>query len=170
VDQTALLLFAQQRGQGGGEAGGAVAIATMCCQGLIYLAMLAYVVFMYMTMYQALNAVSPRNRDMEPGMIFLMLIPCFGIVWYFFVVIRIASSLEKEFADRGLKEDGDFGRLLGILVIIPCVGFICGVMWLMKLRGYTAQLTGGGKRRAKDDFDEDEDDRPRRKRRDEDDD
>jgi len=166
MDQS-LLLFAQK---GGGDAGAGIAIVVqLCCQGLIGIASIAWMVFVYYTLYQAFNAVSPRNRDMEPGMIFLMLIPCFGIVWYFFVVIRLASSMEKEFRDRGLRGDGDFGKLCGILVIIPCVGPIFQIMWILKIRGYTAQLQGSGKRRKISDDDDDDDDRPRR-RRDEDDD
>jgi hypothetical protein len=151
------MLFAQRGGGGGGAeaAGGMIAIVAMCCYGTVILASLAWAIFVYVSLYKAFSAVSPGNRDMEPAMIFLMLIPCFGLIWYFIVVIRLASSLKKEFADRGLKEDGDFGQLLGILVILPVVGFICQIMWVFKIRGYTAQLTGGGgKRRSRDDDDE----------------
>ena len=84
-------------------------------------------------------------------MIFLMLIPCFGIVWYFFVVIRIASSLQKEYADRGLPAEGDFGMLLGILsAVIPCVGLITFIMWIMKIRNHTKELQGRGRSAADD--------------------
>lgn len=152
-----LMLFAQKGGggDGGAAAAGGMMIAMMCCYGVILVAALAWQIFVLITMYKALNAVSPGNRDMEPAMIFLIFIPFFGFVWYFFIVIRMASSLRKEFADRGLKEDGDFGQLFGILApLIPCVGLILMIMWVMKIRGYTAQLTGGGKRKSRDDDDE----------------
>jgi hypothetical protein len=95
---------------------------------------------------------------MEPGMVFLSLIPLFGAIWNFFIVLRIASSLKKEFDDRGLRSDGgDYGQTIGlwglILNIIGCapVGLIMIIMWLFKIRGYTAQLAGGGAPRNRDD-------------------
>ena len=157
MEDAALMLFAQKGPPpAAGAAAGFGAILGICLYAVILIASIAWAVFVYVSMYQALNSVSPGNRDMEPAMIFLMLIPCFGFIWYFFVVIRIASSFRKEFEDRGLREDGDFGQLFGILApLIPCVGLILMIMWVMKIRGYTAQLTGGGKkRRSKDDDDE----------------
>jgi hypothetical protein len=171
-----LLLFAQQNRppDGAAAAAGVMVFALICFYAVILIVAVAMAIWFYVTAYQALSAVSPRNRDMEPGAIFLMLIPLFGIVWYFFVIIRVADSLQREFDDRGLSGDGDFGKMMGILApIIPCVGFIMHIMWIMKIRGYTAQLAkGGGKRRRSrdDDDDDDDDDRPRRKRRRDDDD
>jgi hypothetical protein len=121
---------------------------------LIVVVSLGYAVFFYVTVYQAFNAVSPRNRDMEPGMIFLMLIPFFNMIWYFFVVIRMASSMEKEFSDRGLRKDGDFGLMLGILAaVVPCFGLIMAIMWLMKIRGYTEMIRRSGSSRLGGGFD-----------------
>ncbi|MBI2808282.1 MAG: hypothetical protein HYX68_25120 [Planctomycetes bacterium] len=100
------------------------------------------------TAHIALNAVSPRNRDLEPAMVFLLLIPCFGLIWWFILVMRVGSSLAKEFEERGLEPDGDFGTLMGILVIIPFVGIIFAILWNLKISGYVAELadTGGGRR------------------------
>jgi len=163
VNQT-LLLFAQQKGPPPEAA--AIAFAVICFYLVILVGALALQIWFLVTAYKALNAVSPRNRDMEPGMIFLIFIPLFGIVWYFFIVIRIADAFAKEFDDRGLRSDGDFGKLIGILApLIPCVGLIMHIMWIMKVRGYTARLAGGGSRKRIRDDDDDEDDRPRKKKR-----
>jgi hypothetical protein len=126
-------------------------IVYVCVMATISIAGLAYAIFWMMSAYKALGAISAKNRDMEPGMIFLMFIPCFNAVWWAFIVIRMASSMEKEFSSRGLKADGDFAKMLGFLVYIPCVGIICHIMWVLKIRGYTVQLAGGGKRSSKDD-------------------
>jgi hypothetical protein len=169
-----VLLFAQAKADTVRQIAAAWPAYCVLCTILPFaIAAVAFAIYAYISMYRALSAVSPENRDMEPGMIFLMLIPLFGIVWYFFVVLRIASSMEKEYADRDIPGDGDFGKMMGILApLIPCVGFIMQIMWIMKIRGYTNQLAqSGGKRRRSRDDDYDDDDRPRRKRpRDDDDD
>jgi hypothetical protein len=141
------MLFAQRRGGPPPDAGAYLIIA-VCCWGFFIIAGIAWAIFMYVSLYRAFNAISPHNRDMEPASIFLMLIPGFGGIWYFFVVIRLASSFANEFRERGLREDGDFGQLMGILVIIPCIGAICSVIWIMKVRGYTERLTRLGGNRA----------------------
>jgi hypothetical protein len=177
-----LILFAQRQGGGGGggeaaAAGGIViTIAMGCAYFAVFALQIAYVVWFFMTTYKVLNACSPRNRDMEPGMVFLMFIPLFSVIWIFFIIFRISSSLEKEFRSRGLPRDGDFGATLGLWGIISnllcCapVGIILNIMWLMKLGGYTKTLSEGGSRRSVRD-DDDDDDRPRRRRdRDDDDD
>ncbi len=142
MDATPLILFAQK---GDDAVAGALGFLVICGFGLLYVVLpligLALGIWFYVVAFQALNAVSPHNRDMEPGMIFMMMIPCFGPIWYFFVIIRIASSLRKEYQERGYQDDGDFGQLLGILsAVIPCAGIITLIMWINKIRGYTARL------------------------------
>ncbi len=99
------------------------------------------------TAHIALSAVAPKNRDLDPGMVFLLLIPCFGLIWWIILVMRVSSSLDKEFADRGLEPEGDFGMLLGILTIIPVAGIICHLLWALKMSGYIAQLSGSAEKR-----------------------
>jgi hypothetical protein len=179
-----MMLFAQQRFQGGGGgADGTVRLIGSCVQLSFGMVGLALLIWFMVTAYGALNAISPRNREMEPGMIFLLLIPCFNLVWFFLVVIRLANSFEKEFSDRGIRSDGDFGKSQGItmiILVILCgpIGWIFQIMYILKIQGYAAQLAEGGGRRRRRDRDEDDedvdddDDRPsrRRRRRDDDDD
>lgn len=156
----AMILFAQFQQKGGpkgGETEATIAMAAVCCfYAVVFILAIGFAIFHLMTMYKALSAVSPRNRDMEPGQIFLLFIPFFGIVWQFFVVLRTSSSLEKEFDDRGISGDGgDFGKTLGlwalILNLVGCapVGLILFIIYLFKIRGYTATLTS--RRRDDDD-------------------
>ena len=44
-----------------------------------------------------LKALPPEFRLMEPGMVWLICIPCFNIVWIFFVYPRIARSYQNYF-------------------------------------------------------------------------
>lgn len=168
--------FNNQGFQAGDNIGGNI------CGSLHWLAYLGILVYVLIQNYNALNAVSPRNRDMEPGMVFLCLIPCFNLIWYFFIVARVASSLEKEFDDRGITGDRDFGNSVGttggVLACVCCTPgwMICAIIHAIKVHGYTQKLQLGNERRRRirddDDDDEDDDDRPRKRRRrdDEDDD
>jgi len=149
-----LLLFAQQKGPRGEEAAaGMMMLVVSCiCYALIFALAIGFMIFHLMTCYKALSAVSPHNRDMEPAMIFLLFIPIFGVIWNFFIVLRLASSLRKEFEERNIPSDGgDYGQTMGlwglILNLIGCapVGVIMFIMWLFKIRGYTAQLAGRGR-------------------------
>ena len=121
---------------------------------------------------------------MEPGMVWLLLIPCFGLIWQFIMIIRISESLDNEFYSRRWRRDGDFGKSLGIsyavlnlLGFIPYLGILCSlagivcfIMYWVKIAGYSNQLASDND--PIDDYDDDYDDRPKRKRRsrDEDDD
>jgi len=157
----AMILFAQQKGaKGEAEATAALIVgSTVCCSIVLSIFTTGLLIYYLVVAYKALNAVSPENRDMEPGMVFLYFIPLFGpLVWNFFIVFRIASSLQKEFDERGIRSDGgDFGQTLGlwtvILTLISCfpVNVVLAFMWLGKIRGYTAQLT---RRRSRSDDDD----------------
>jgi hypothetical protein len=58
------------------------------------------VILFLLAQQKALQAISLENREMSPGSIWLQLIPVFGMVWQFFVVIRIARSISKEMASK----------------------------------------------------------------------
>jgi hypothetical protein len=137
-----------------------------------------------LSLSKCFSEISSRNRQMEPGQVWLNLIPLFNLVWIIITIIRLADSLRDEFDDRRLDGDGDYGKTLGILyfvfsLTIVCgpVGLVCFIMYWVKVSGYTSTLretdrAGKGSRRNRkydDDIDEDDDDRPRRRRRDEDD-
>src|ERR1022692_2548005 len=62
-------------------------------------------IFYLLTLQKALNRCSPECRAMQPGLVWLMLIPLFHIVWQFLVVLNMAKSLAAEFQKRGIAED-----------------------------------------------------------------
>lgn len=165
---------------------------------LVALAITLGIAIMFLlTLSKALSRCSPRNRTMEPGQVWLNLIPLFNIVWQFITVTRVSESLSNEFYARGRDRGGeDYGKSLGITscvmnllgwipflgVILSLIGFVCFVIYWVKIAGYSGQLASRGgdyydededdrprRRRARDDED-DEDDRPRRRPRDDDDD
>jgi hypothetical protein len=160
---------------------------------LILAAAIVVLVFYLLTLQKALNRVSRRNRLMEPGLVWLQLIPVFNIVWNFFIVTRIPDSLRNEFRDRDRDDGSDYGRTIGltyaILVVVaipfqvlsnlsrsPVVGLILlpvalanlvlFILFWVKIAGYSARLATRPRYAGggEDDYDDD-DDRPRLRRR-----
>lgn len=111
-------------------------------------------IFYLLTLQKALNRCSPESRAMQPGMVWLMFIPLFNLVWHFFVVINTAKSLGAEFQKRGMAEEPAPGKTIGMVMcilaccgIIPLLGILCSVgalvCWIMywvKIAGYSAKL------------------------------
>ena len=113
--------------------------------GIVYLAFLSGV----------LAKCSPSVRTMEPGMVWLMLIPLFNLIWSFIVVNALSDSLAKEFALRNLpllepkpgKPIGVAMAVCGACSIIPLVNllampahFVLWIMYWVKMAGYSRCL------------------------------
>lgn len=129
-----------------------------------------------LSLSKALGRCSQDNRTMEPGMVWLNLIPCFGTIWIFITVTRMSESLGNEFYARRMDERGnDYGKSLGITynvlflcgmipyigIIFSLAGLVCWIMYWVKIAGFSSQLASdrGG-------YDDDDDyDRPRKKKR-----
>jgi len=56
-------------------------------------------IFFLLAQQNILRAVSAHNRKMQPGEVWLQLIPLFGLVWKFIVVTRISQSIRSEIND-----------------------------------------------------------------------
>jgi len=107
-----------------------------------------------LALQNTLKAVSPQNRTMRPGQVWLLLIPLFGIVWMFFVVKAMSTSLEAEYRMRGMQTEPqptyNLGLALAILSvcgIIPVIGsfvsiatIICWIIYWTKINGHKKRL------------------------------
>ncbi|WP_171468859.1 hypothetical protein [Frigoriglobus tundricola] len=117
-------------------------------------------------------------------MVWLNLIPLFNLVWQFITVIRVAESLKQEFRSRGWSRRGvDYGYGVGIAACalgfggwIPVIGpllslgsLICGIVYWVKIAGFSGRLARGAYYYDDDEDDEDDEDGRPRRRRDEDD-
>jgi hypothetical protein len=127
----------------------------MLIGGLVVIAIfLIPFIFFLLTLQKALNRCSPESRAMQPGMVWLMLIPLFNLVWQFFVVINIAKSLGAEFRKRGIAVEPEPGKTMGMVMcilfccgIIPILGVLCSlaglVFWIIywaKIAGFSGKL------------------------------
>jgi hypothetical protein len=70
--------------------------------GLLILAIL-----FLLTEFNTLRYIRPENRLMQPGWVWLQLIPLFGQVWQFVVVMRIAGSIRNQW--RAAEDDSILG-------------------------------------------------------------
>ena len=116
----------------------------VCLPGIFYL----------ITLHKAFARCRPRNRQMPPGLVWLMLIPFFNVIWHFVVVLNLATSLKKEFRARGIEAESAPGQALGISMCalnltgaIPYLGiigsiasFVCWICYWVKVADYSGQL------------------------------
>ncbi len=105
-------------------------------------------------LYRFFRRVPQQFRKMEPGLVWLLLIPCFNLVWNFFVYIRLPRSIKAYFNSVGNQTMGDCGEGLGLALsiceaasLIPCVGILTGVaalvlviLFLVKANELTEQI------------------------------
>jgi hypothetical protein len=79
-------------------------------QFLVFFAFVIPVIFFLLTQQRTLTAIRPENRKMQPGLVWLQLIPFFGIIFQFWVIRRIADSIREELntptGDSLFAEDG----------------------------------------------------------------
>jgi hypothetical protein len=112
-------------------------------------------IFYILTLQRALNKCSPTSRTLEPGMVWLYIVPVVNLVFHFFIVLGMAKSLRNEFDRRGvLIADPTPGQSVGLAMcicacctIIPILGFLTGlahlVLWIIywaKIAEYSRTL------------------------------
>lgn len=118
---------------------------------------IAIEVFFILTLQKALKRCSLENQAMSPGLVWLLLVPFFSLIWIFFVVLKISESLHIEFQQRGISAEPYPGKSIGLAFsilaacsIIPVVGMftgiaslVCWIIYWIKIAGYSNQLASG---------------------------
>jgi hypothetical protein len=110
-----------------------------------------------LTLQNSLKRCAPDARTMEPGMVWLLLIPLFNLVWTFFVVMALGKSLGNEFRRRGIPCPEQYpAQPIGLaMAICNCcfmvpllnllTGVACLVLWIVywvKIAGFSQVLDG----------------------------
>ena len=115
-------------------------------------------VFYLLNLQNLLKEISPKNREVEQGNVWLMFIPLFNIIYPFILYPKICDSTRNEYEARGMGAQGDFGRTIGI--VMPILG-LCGwipvlgglaslanlvlfIIFWVKMAGYKNQLIANG--------------------------
>jgi hypothetical protein len=121
---------------------------------IVFAIMLLPMIFYILTLQKAIKKCAPENQAMQPAMTWLLLVPCFSLIWHFFVVINVAKSLGAEFQKRGMAEEMAPGQTLGLILcilaccsIIPFLGvlcalgaLICWIIYWLKIAEYSRKL------------------------------
>lgn len=90
------------------------------------------VIFYILTLSRLLKKCAIASRVIEPGMLWLLLVPLVGLVFQFFVVLGVAKSLSNEFRSRGMTGvDPRPGWSVGIAM---CVFGACEVIPVPSVR------------------------------------
>jgi len=92
-------------------------------------------IFFLLSLHRTFDEINQKNRRMQSAEVWLLLIPIFDMIWIFFVVQKMAESLEAEFKDRNiecgeLKPSYNIGITYSILqacVVIPFFGFLASI-------------------------------------------
>lgn len=118
---------------------------------------LAIQVFICWSLMGCLQRVPAQHRKMEPALVWLLLIPCFHLVWNFFVFLRIPASYQAYFGATGKNGGDDYGRSIGLAFAIcsvgcfvPLLNYVAGpaalillIVFLVKAIGYKKQIAVG---------------------------
>jgi hypothetical protein len=121
---------------------------------VLFAVMLIPAIFYLLTLQKTFNRCSPENRAMNPGLVWLMFIPLFNMIWHFMIVLNMSKSLAAEFQKRGLNEEPNPGKNLGLaMCILACTGIIpvlgmlgsvgalvCWILYWVKIAGYSKKL------------------------------
>ena len=93
---------------------GVALILLLLFVGIAMLALLGLYIWSLVLLMKAADSVPKEHRLLQPGFVFLILIPLFGAVWAFFMTSRLSRGMESTFASRGVNR-GDCGRGIGLV-------------------------------------------------------
>lgn len=95
-------------------------------------------IFYILTLQRTLGQCAPVSRTMEPGMVWLYLVPFVNLIFNFFIVFAISKSVANEFARRGVAiDDPQPGQSLGLAM---CICACCGIIPILGLLAALAHL------------------------------
>lgn len=119
--------------------------------GALFLFILAINAAVCLFLSSCFKRIPEEHRKLRPGLVWLLMIPCFNIVWNFFVYPALSESYTAAFESEGSNPHGDCGRTLALvycilvavatgLSVIPCISVISCfispaalVVWIMLL-------------------------------------
>jgi hypothetical protein len=137
------------QGGGGDDAAAAVGALGFLCilvvEIVLGLISLALVIANLYFNFKALDKLPVQFRQMEPYQVFFLLIPCFNIVWNFFVFTKVPASLQSYFYAKGRTDVGDCGGQLGLWtaicwIVCPLALLVLLPMYVLKIKSLQEQI------------------------------
>lgn len=100
--------------------------------GVIFLLILSAIVCFFTS--QMVKRIPAEHRQIEPGMVWLLMIPCFSLIWNFFVFPKIAKSFQSYFNSVNVMDVGDCAAQLSLIYcIVSITSFIPVIGGIMAL-------------------------------------
>ncbi len=106
-----------------------IVIATFGFWAVVSLVTLLLTLMYLSSLSRALAKCGKTRRTLDPGLVWLNLIPLFHLFWKFWTAAQVGSSLRREFDARGLRTGFTFGQPVGVLVPVVAI-FTRFVFWL----------------------------------------
>lgn len=75
----------------------------------VFIAAFAANLLYYRTLQRAMQVIAPERRPFHPALVWLSLVPFFGLIWYMVFAVTLSLGLQKELAARGLPGNGALG-------------------------------------------------------------
>ena len=108
---------------------------------LIGLIFLIPIIFFILTLQRAFERCAPAHRAMTPGLVWLLLIPLFNLIWNFMVVTNLAKSLEREYRSRNIPAQLESAKSIGLAwAILSCCSIIPVLGLLAALAGFVVWI------------------------------
>jgi hypothetical protein len=105
-----------------------------------------------LTLQRAMEAVDPELRPMAPGLVWLLVIPLFNMIWLFFVVVHLKTGYERMQANGRLVAPTSAGFGVGIamgvtwaLCLIPFLNLLVAIPSLVLWILHWVQVSGARK-------------------------
>jgi hypothetical protein len=114
---------------------------------ILFLIIIIPCVLYLWTLKETILACSKRNRTISPNMVWLVLIPLVGAIFYILFIIEVSNTLSKEYLMRGLPDNSRSLKKLGITLFIfqllgaiPIVGYFFVVVGIILLIIYWVKI------------------------------
>ena len=109
----------------------AVLLIMFVIGGGILLVGLAIQAFVCWLVSGSLKRIPEQYCEQTPGMVWLLMIPCFPLIWNFFVYPRVAASFQNYFNDHPDQAQMDVGDCGAQLSQYYCIATVCGLIPLV---------------------------------------
>ncbi|WMS86662.1 hypothetical protein [Pleionea litopenaei] len=134
------------------------AMALMASLGAVFFVILAvfiaiFCLFLY-SLHKVLANAGEENRGMQPGLVWLNLIPVFNWGWMIYTVIKVAEAINNKHKAHGITDPGNGAKTVGLIysisvlcglipiigIIAPFVALISWIIYWVKISGYNSSL------------------------------
>lgn len=89
--------------------GGIIIIVALLGFALAY----GILILFCLTLKNTIEAADAHNRTIEPGKVWLMLIPLFNFIYPFILFPKISSTIKNQLEENNEAEAGDYALMLG---------------------------------------------------------